>query len=249
MVTYIARDGWTRVPRPAKLTPLDGGELRGIALHWTGSESPLGPNPTIAATARRLEAYRLLHTLPEPKGRGWSDCAYNVAIDAAGRVFDIRGIGHRSAANGDAAVNRTHGAVLLMLGRGDVPSQAMLDALRSWRRVVWLRRWPAATAVVGHRDLHQTACPGDVAYALVRSGRIVTDPAPTHLEDPMALSDADVERIAKRAAQMTVELLTGPDTPHPVIVEQSGEWQLPDGRQAITLPKALGRVVNAVDGR
>jgi hypothetical protein len=168
-----------------------GTELRGVAVHYTGA-GRLGALCTAVQSAQRLETERVFHTGPEPKGRGWSDIAYNYAIDQAGRVFELRGMQHRSAANGDEAVNRTHGAVLFLVGALDVPSLAAIEALTQWRRTLWLKAWPAATAVVGHHDLHATECPGTALSALVKAGR--WNPP----EDSMALSDDDVDRIAER---------------------------------------------------
>lgn len=234
MVTYLERAAWTNVPRPDTLTPFDAPTLRGIAAHWTGSPAPLGPTPTLTQTARRIEGYRRLHTDPEPRGRGWSDLAYNVVVDQAGRVFEGRGIAHRSAGNGGATVNRTHGAVLLLVGRGETPTQAMLDAVRSWRRVVWLRAWPAATGVVGHRDLHPTECPGPAVYDLVRSGRFAGPPPPQ--EDDMALSDDDVDRIADRVAD---RLLAAPGGR----ARLTAKYVAKDDGEPVTITDALTRLL------
>lgn len=241
MVQYVPRPGWTHTARPDKLARLVGAELAGVAVHYEGGPG-LGSSCTLAQSVQRLEQIRVSHTAPPPAGKGWQDIAYTACTDQAGRVFDLRGIEHRSAANGDQRVNRSHGAFLFLIGVGDVPTLAAVEAFTTWRRDVWLKRWPHAGAVVGHRDLHATECPGGALYRLVKAGQWAR---PTQQqEDPMAISDDDVQRIAAAV----VELLTGPKTPHPVIVrEGTGEFRIPDGRDAVTLPKALARVLDAVE--
>ena len=232
MVTYVARSGWTRTPRPSGLAPFVGSELRGVAVHYTGA-GRLGASCTAVQSAQRLETERIFHTGPEPKGRGWKDIAYSFAVDQAGRVFELRGAAHRSAANGDEHVNRTHGAVLFLVGAQDVPSLAAIEAFVQWRRSIWLKAWPAATAVVGHGDLHATDCPGTALGALVRSGRWQTP-----LEDDMALSDDDVDRIAERVVD---RLLAAPGnaaataTAKYVAVDTDG--------QKVTITDALTRLL------
>jgi hypothetical protein len=188
MTEYYDRSAWTSVPRPVDaLVHLVPSQVRGVAVHFTGSSTPLGPETSFQRSARRLEDERLLHT----GARGWPDIACQVAIDADGRVFDCRGVVHRSGANGNATVNQQYGAVSWLLGTGDLPTAAMVDAFRDWRRSHWLSRYPGATAVVGHRDLYPTHCPGDPAYALIRSGAL-------HDGGTVSLTEAEIDAIATR---------------------------------------------------
>jgi hypothetical protein len=173
-------------------------QVRGVAVHYTGSTSPLGPTATLQLTARRLEDERVFHT----QGRGWSDIAYSAAIDQAGRVFDCRGIAYRSAANGSVTVNQQYGAITWLIGVGDRPSAAMIQAFRDWYHSHWLVRYPHATAVVGHRDLYSTDCPGDPAYALVRSGALTVG-------DDVPLTDAEINAIADRARDKLLAVTYG----------------------------------------
>lgn len=231
MVTYVPRSGWTSVPTPV-LARLSTG-VRGIACHWTGGAA-LGPVSTLDQSQNRLEGYRRFHTAKPPAGRGWNDIAYQAAIDTQGRVFDCRGVEHMSAANGNQAVNASHGAVLFLLGKGDPPTATMLDAFAAWRRDVWLRAWPDAVRVVGHRDLSDTDCPGPDVYQLVRSGRLAAPP-----EDDMPLSADDVERVARR----TADLITGIGATHPVLVaDGTGAAELRDGRDIDALPTVIGEI-------
>jgi hypothetical protein len=204
-VQYYQRSAWTDVQRPVdKLVPLTSSEVLGVAVHYTGSSRPLGQTATLALSVRRLEDERAFHTGPPPSGRGWSDIAYNVAIDVEGRVFDARGIAYRSAANGDATVNRKYGAVTWLIGVGDTPTPVMVNAFTQWRQEYWLGRYPHATKVVGHRDLYATECPGDPAYALVRSGKLTPG-----VDVP--LTDAEIDAIATRARDKLLAVTYGTD--------------------------------------
>lgn len=186
--TYLSRAAWTDEGPARAMEALDPDRVVGFAIHWPGSTASIG-NPSASSVANRLEGYRRFHV----DDRGWSDIAYQVAIDAAGRVWDCRGIKWRSAGNGSDSGNDTYGAVLLMLGPGDVPSDAMVQAIRDWRTDRWLVRYPRATKVVGHHDIRPepTACPGDPAEQLVTSGAITKGTT-------MALTDGDVTKVATK---------------------------------------------------
>lgn len=172
MTTFYPRSAWTAIPRPVnKLVRLNAATLLGVAIHYTG-EKHLGQTTSVELSARRLEGERRFHTDPPPDGRGWSDIAYGTAFDQAGNVFDCRGIDWRSAANGSSYANTTYGAVTFLLGVDDRPTPAMIMAFREWRTNYWLKRWPNADKVVGHRDLYATECPG-LAYDLVRNGALL----------------------------------------------------------------------------
>lgn len=200
---YFQRSAWTSTPRPtSKLVAMNGSEVEGVAIHYTGSSRPLGATATFAVTVRRLEDERRFHTGAPPQGRGWTDIAYQVAQDVEGRVFDARGIGYRSAANGNATVNRQYGAVTWLLGVGDRPTAAMVNAFREWREDHWLPRYPRATKIVGHRDLYATECPGDPTYALIRSGVLTKG-----VDVP--LTDAEIDAIATRTRDKILAVTYG----------------------------------------
>lgn len=191
MTTFLERAAWTTAP--AAGDPLDPARVRGVALHWPGSAAPIG-DPGREAVARRLEGYRRFHTTA---GRGWADFAYNAAVDQAGRVWDGRGVGRRSAGNGAAGPNAEYLALLLLVGRGEDPSDAMRAAVRDWRTGRLLARYPGAVAVVTHSDVRPepTECPGPAVTALVRSGAFTLTPtraaaaaAPTRKAVRMILS-------------------------------------------------------------
>lgn len=185
MTIYLPRSAWTTHGPVRPLTQLIGSEVRGVALHWPGTTAPIGA-ASQSSIAGRLEGYRLGHT----RDRGWSDIAYQVAVDQVGRVWTLRGIGYRSAANGDQATNRAWGALLLLVGPGERPTSEMVAAIQDWRAGPWLDRYPHATKIVGHGDIRPepTECPGPAVRALIASGDLLEDAMPT----PGELWAADV---------------------------------------------------------
>lgn len=194
----LPRSTWTSRGPVNPLTPLDPSEVRGLAVHWPGSPGRWGPVPTLQDTARRLEDERIQHTSSSSSDptKPWSDIAYSMAVDLAGRLFEARGLQWRPAANGDAAVNRRYLAVTVLMGAGDTVTPAAVDAVRAARAAV-LARYPHAVEVVGHRDLHATDCPGDQLYRLVRSGAFTAAPGE---DDDMPTADEVADVLLRRIA-------------------------------------------------
>lgn len=151
--------------RPAKgRTPLDGRNVRGIALHWPAIAKPIHGAAAVQSALRGWQDYHM-------DGHGWSDIAYQEAIDQDGNSYLLRGLATRSAANGDEDVNSVYGALLLVLAPGERPSKAMhLTVQRRINRHAEL--FHLSTKVVGHQDVRPepTSCPGPVVMAAIRAG-------------------------------------------------------------------------------
>jgi hypothetical protein len=109
------------------------------------------------------------------KQEGYSDVAYNFAVCRHGAVLEGRGIGFRTGANGNQALNADHDSVCVLYGTNDSSvSSAVVEGVR-WV-VQHLRDTGTGREIKGHRDGYATACPGDPLYALVKSGKF--EPAP-----------------------------------------------------------------------
>ena len=169
--TLLPRSSWTAHGPARPLTVIPASLVAGIACHWPGTTGPIGDSGQAAST-RRLEGYRSFHTAPPPVGRGWNDIAYSFAIDQGGRVFDLRGIRHMSAANGTYTLNERWLACLFLIGPGEQPTRAALDAFVWFRTTHVLTAYPKATRVLGHQDVRPdpTACPGPLLEAHIRAG-------------------------------------------------------------------------------
>ena len=167
-MTYYSRRDWKARPPRARYK-LREGDVDGIALHWPAISSPLG-NPDRVMSA--LRAWQNDH-MDNPAKR-WSDIAYQVAIDQEGNTYRLRGLRHRSAANGGTDVNLRFGAILLVVAGGEHPTMPLIEATRK-RIAVFRRYFPDANRIVGHRDIRPpevgaTACPGDRIHRLILAG-------------------------------------------------------------------------------
>jgi len=165
MVTYLPRSAWgARAPKsgPGSLT-ID--RVEGIAVHWPGTSSskPIGRD-FVASALRGWQDYHM-------DVRGWSDIAYQVAVDQWGRAWTLRGLRTQSGANGNTDVNERYGAILLVLVTGEQPTDAMKVTVREvvadFRGI-----YPNGTAIRPHSAVRpsSTDCPGDAARAAITRG-------------------------------------------------------------------------------
>jgi hypothetical protein len=187
MVTYQSRDSWgARAARGS--TGLIPSEVEGEALHWPGMANPINSvgDAGYARIASALRGWQNYHM----DDRGWSDIAYQIAIDQVGRAWTLRGLNIRSGANGDADVNHRFGAFLLILAPGEAPSAAMKATVKGV--ILDFRRWfsHASSTPKGHKDVRPagTDCPGPLAYAGIQRGEF-TPSTTTQGDWDMATAD------------------------------------------------------------
>ncbi len=166
--------------RPARGGPgnLTVSRVRGAADHYPGTPKPI--NAVGDAGFRRvcsaLRGWQAYHM----DSRGWSDIAYQIAIDQEGRAYTLRGINVQSGANGNATANEDFGAVLLVLGNDEAPSVKMMATARLVHGD-FKKRYPnCRTRPYGHQEVRQhsstgaitTECPGKLAMAAIRAGKL-----------------------------------------------------------------------------
>lgn len=192
----LGRGAWNARPRRHHPGSLDAADVRGLAFHWPGTQSsrPLSK----AAVPRALRSWQSFHM----DGRGWSDIAYQAAVDQWGRVWELRGLANRSAANGGTDVNGTYGAVLLVLVQNEEPTAEMVAAVR--RVVAEHRRlFPKSRQLVGHGDIRPggwTDCPGPAVRRRLR----LEDFEPREEEE---VTEKDIRAIAKATADELLDRL------------------------------------------
>ena len=163
---YVPRIAWRARARRHHPGTLRRDQVVGLAFHWPAMSKPVRGIRNVSAALRGWQAYHM-------DTHGWSDIAYQVAVDQDGHRYRLRGLRHVSAANGGTGVNRQYGAVLLVLAPGEKPSAAMV---RTVRRVVrsHRRRFPASRQLVGHGDIRPsgpTDCPGAAVRDALDAGR------------------------------------------------------------------------------
>lgn len=108
--------------------------------------------------ARVLRAYQAWHM----DRRGWSDIGYSFAVDKFGYIYECRGAGGQGA-HTSSHNTRSHG--ICYIGDGTPGATAKgLDALILLVRYGIERGWWKGYLTGGHRDVAQTACPGNGLY-------------------------------------------------------------------------------------
>ena len=148
--------------RASKLNP---SKIGIVDVHWPGSKGRLARDrPGVAKALRGWQDYHM-------NGHGWSDIAYNIAVDLAGEVWELRGW---DAVDGGVASRSDDVTILLVMGDQD----QMTDAMKS--SVLWVmgefdRRFGRKLRRTHHGALTQTDCPGPEATAWSKAGF----PAPT----------------------------------------------------------------------
>lgn len=196
MTTYLPRSEWNARPPASYPGALNPNEVAGVALHWPGMEKPIYAKSSVAAALRGWQDYHI-------DVRHWADIAYQIAVDQAGRAWTLRGLVTRSAANGDAEVNSTYGAILLIIAPGEEPSIAMQlttqNVVRDYRKF-----YPHGTAIVPHSAIRPdpTDCPGDAVRRGITRGYFTP-----HTTLPPEEDDMDQNTI------IGVDTTTDPDSP------------------------------------
>lgn len=163
MTRYSRSDWHARTPKPGP-GPLDARKVVGIALHWPAMSGPIRTTKGVIAALQGWQNYHM-------DDLGWSDIAYQEAIDQDGNVYVLRGLKATSGANGDTWSNATHGSLLLVLAPGEEPTEKMIRGVR--RRIRRHRDlFPRSTRIVGHNDIRPepTACPGPIVSRLIDAG-------------------------------------------------------------------------------
>lgn len=148
------------------VTPLP--DSQGFGVHYNGPGMGLGD----ADHGRCYDAVRGIDEFHE-KTRGWADFAYSFACCPHGAIFEGRGWGVRTAANGTNAANGSYHAVLMLLGEGEEPTAAQAAALVELTDE-HTRRY-GHTVLRPHSAFKATACPGDAVRTLLEAGLELDD--------------------------------------------------------------------------
>ena len=169
--------------RASKLTP---SKIGIVDVHWPGSKGRLARDrPGVAKALRGWQDYHM-------NGHGWSDIAYNIAVDLAGEVWELRGW---DAVDGGVASRGDDVTILLVMGDQDQMTDAMKTSVL-WVMDEFERRLGRKLRRTHHGALTQTDCPGPEATAWSRAGFPAPNATtPTIQEDDMPLNDDDLKKI------------------------------------------------------
>lgn len=152
----VTRSQWGARP-PRSTTSLS--KPQGLAVHWNGPPMGLTTHGKCPGAVKSIQRFHM-------DTRKWADVAYNFLICPHGVIFEGRGWGRRSAANGTNVGNSWGHAAMVMVGeRESVPSAvyAALGRLNAEHR----RRY-GRSQLRPHSSFKSTVCPGPVLTDWVR---------------------------------------------------------------------------------
>lgn len=170
MDRFVSREQWGATERGATVTTHPIGETLGVTLHWEGPTMGAFEHSECAGKVRGIQTFHKV-------SRGWADIAYNFVACPHGFVFEGRGVGVKSAANGDTQTNEDWYAVCYLGGVND----GLTDEGKAGFTfaIQLLRRAGAGQRVNGHRDHKATSCPGDTIYAWLQTADFSEQPVIT----------------------------------------------------------------------
>lgn len=152
--------------RAPKVAPEVAPSAKFAIVHHSVSTNAYNPGD-VPAILRSVQAFHM-------DGNGWDDIGYNFAIDRFGGIWEARSGGiDRAVIGAHAFEDNYQSSGIVGLGEFDsqAPTNAMVDSfgqLVGWK--LQLHGWDVnipfenRSAVVGHRDVNQTACPGQQMY-------------------------------------------------------------------------------------
>jgi len=172
-VQVLPRSRW----RPERADTSDmtraSGTWSRLTVHHTNMEGLPAPRPG-AGEAQNASYMRRLQRAHQVTN-GWADLGYQFVIDADGRLWEGRGLSYVGAHVGrrGGQNNNLENIGISLMGNfeNSSPSQAALRTLAATLDDFRRRYRIARSAVYGHREFKNTACPGDVLMSWVSSYR------------------------------------------------------------------------------
>ncbi|MCR4340944.1 MAG: peptidoglycan recognition protein family protein [Gemmatimonadaceae bacterium] len=165
-MAIVPRSKWGAKPARSR-TARDPKALKGVVVHWFGSPRGAKVHDGCPGILRSVQSAHM---------RGeYTDIAYNHAVCPHGTVYELRGFGVQSGANGTRRANREYAAVVVMIGRGDPFTARARTSLR--RTIADWRRHGAGRMVVPHGAITGSECPGEEIRAWL-DARLYDQPKP-----------------------------------------------------------------------
>jgi hypothetical protein len=151
-VNVIARDSWGAKPNKTKFSKL--GEVKGLVVHWSAY-------PIAVGNQAEIDQVKKIQSLHQ-NDRGWNDIAYNFLVGDTGQIYEGRGWGNRSAAQGgnsreEINYNNKHYVAVCWLGGSNATDKPSAKAIES---VKWIYE-QVGGELRPHSSFKQTDCPGD----------------------------------------------------------------------------------------
>lgn len=148
----ISRDNWGAKPNKTKFSKL--GEVKGLVVHWSAY-------PVAVGNQAEMDQCKTIQRLHQ-EDRGWNDVAYNFLVGDTGQIYEGRGFGNRSAAQGgnsrqEINYNNKHYVAVCWLGGSKPTDQPSAEARAA---ISWLYE-QVGGELRPHSSFKQTDCPGD----------------------------------------------------------------------------------------
>ncbi|KAI9373915.1 N-acetylmuramoyl-L-alanine amidase domain-containing protein [Aspergillus egyptiacus] len=200
---FVTRDEWNAAAPNGQYTSI--GNPLGVKVHYVGPSYSSRPHADCGAYMKSVQTMHMAN-----EAEGWMDIAYNLGVCEHGYVFDGRGQGRMSGANGNGALNEDHYAVLAFLGKTGLSEPTDEQILGIQDAIAYLRRAGAGNEIKGHRDGFSTECPGEALYALLESGEL--DPGTLYEGGEHEVQDGEtIEDIAAEYNVPTRYIITAND--------------------------------------
>ena len=180
-MNVITRDMWRAKPNKTKFSKL--GEVKGLVVHWSAYPIAVG-NQAEMDQVKKIQA---LHQ----NDRGWNDIAYNFLVGDTGQIYEGRGWGNRSAAQGgnsreEINFNNKHYVAVCWLGGVNPTDKPSAKAIES---VKWLYS-QVGGELRPHSSFKQTDCPGDAWRQHIIEGLVtnkISNDSPPDMIHPQTL--------------------------------------------------------------
>ncbi|MEG3627511.1 peptidoglycan recognition protein family protein [Streptomyces poriticola] len=156
MATFVTRAQWGARDPKARSTDIDPAR-GGVAVHHTGATRfAASSHSGCAGQVRGIQNHHM-------DTNRWDDIAYTYLVCVHGSIYEGRGVGIRTAANGTNDSNDRYYAVCGLVGGTSSSYDAVTDALIDGFRTAIARLRSvggAAADIRGHQAFLPTECPG-----------------------------------------------------------------------------------------
>ena len=216
---FVSRDDWGARAPEGSYNDISNPE--GVKIHYLGETFSSIEHSGCDDFMRQTQDYQM-----DDSPEGFMDFAYSLAVCQHGYVYDGRGAGHESGANGDEDLNAAHYAVVGFVGSEGVtePSEDMILGFQD--AIAYLRREGAGDDILGHRDGYSTLCPGEALYALTEDGSL--DPGElTEATTHTVKSNETLESISKDYNIPVRYIVTANSLEEPYEVSPGDELEIP----------------------
>lgn len=185
-MNFVSREQWGARPPKGSYSTI---HATSSTAHWEGPHMGSFPHSSCDAKVRGIQDYHM-------DSQDWLDIAYNAVVCPHGYVYEGRGIGHDSAANGTNTGNDQSYAICYLGGEGDDFTD---DAKTAFNDAA---NWLGQPLNYGHRDWFNTACPGDIIYDWVHAGHPSPGPSPEPEPEPEDEDMPAYSIVAQEGSQM-----------------------------------------------